>query len=673
MYLKQRLQKLERQKNQQYISIRRKINNVLLRAGSKKKCIRNNISLENRGLELFRKGVYDFVSAKSRSRNPVEHIPSRAFPAILSKKHDGEMALISLTDKSIVLAEMCSKGGFNRIPSDKSENKAKNGSRNNLYYVVFDVLTYQGCEIQDQDYTKRLTYVQKIINNNCKIIEQRSRKRRTGGNNVQLKLAGMTLGKNNARVVEYQKINSKTEAWNVSKKWAKFQDEQGEAIEGGVLTSLNTNTITRYKIKPWYDGEIRVITINRNSKNNPDVITSVKGFDEEGREVTVKGTNHLNENDLKNAIITYRRHYCVSGISKGEFRGCNKNNIYQRVRTDDYNEIPKKRRKVEKKQVRKKTYKKSNDTNDDISMIQSDTQTISQWLSCLQGSQINNSNVQTWENKISKKCNVDENGHTLNQLRQHIENASKSKRANTYYFDGKCDNGSMAVLQYLRLPESHPLKKKMETGHVGVIQGSDPKPYKLTVKFNKNSWPKLWCTCYSMKIGNHICTQRLANIGSQRGPIVLTKNKTVDGRFRICKHWIQAIQHPNTIRYMTEEEYNRRYEEFTVERFKPEIKKEGTLPSAESALQQLENDKVKKHLMEGKRIKVISITNKTYEVKRVFEGGRFGVMCSCGAFRNGVGPYKNVDLMLRMCKHTKELLNVDLRETKKAIKEYIFM
>ena len=121
MNLKQQLQDLERQKNQQYVLIRRKINNVLLRAGSKKKCIRNNISLENRGLNLFTKGVYDFVSAKSNSRDPVEHIPSRAFPAILSKKHDGEMALISLTDKSIVLAEMCSKGGFNRIPSDKTE------------------------------------------------------------------------------------------------------------------------------------------------------------------------------------------------------------------------------------------------------------------------------------------------------------------------------------------------------------------------------------------------------------------------------------------------------------------------------------------------------------------------------------------------------------------------
>lgn len=615
-------------------------------------------SLKERNVSLQK--FCDYGRRDPNNPNPFHHVPNHIFPAILSKKYDGHMALVHLSDDSVVLAEMCSARGFLKIPTDLSAH----GNRDNLRYYVFDVLRHRGCEVADKSYLDRLRYAEQIVQDALTVREQRSRKRASSGNVEQVSLRGMPF---RASTAEYVQVNSREAAWKTSKDWARDQETWlGEvlhqAIEGGVLTANAPLTASsrRYKLKPYYDGEITIDKLNRGgTTRSHNRVTSVSGIDRSnGKRVTVKGNvGHLTVGQT----ITFRRHYCVSGESKGEFSGCNSETTFHRVRNDDAystttpNEDARKTAAEARARARDQQHVEAGQPNRDI---------IGRWLEC------------EHQHVPFDDCNFDDRDQA-SAIRNHVEDVE---------FD--CRNVPMAVLQYIRLPESHPLRKKLDNGFVAKYKGSQ-ETYVLSVTYDRArttksgrastawdaayTWPKVSCTCRSWKFGNHDCTVKLQNKG--RTPTV-----TRAGQLRLCKHWIDAIRRPTDNPNLTYEVKEQKKKSgassssgsSSSRRSSSSYQKPKNqrLTSAAELYEKLEDDDpVKQALAHG----TISVRGSTgdYIVSRFGKSPEDtkGMECSCpsyqkgkhGGRRNGKYPYEGAHKLHRLCKHTDALFRPEKR------------
>ena len=609
-------------------------------------------------------GVFcDYGRRDPNNANPVHHVPQFIFPnAILSKKYDGHFAIIQLDNDAVVMAEMCSTGGFRKVTTDISTR----GNRNNLYYYIFDVLRYQGCEVSNQNYERRLAYAAQIVQERPKIVEQRSRKRGSSGNNEQPNLIGLTL---NANVAEFIHVNTANTAWEKSLEWARDRTETQEAIEGGVLTANRpiTQNTKRYKLKPFYDGEIQVQTLNRGGTTQThDRITSVSGVDMSNG-ITVNVRNVPADIQV-GQIITFRRHYCVSGEGTGVFQGCKNENVYHRKRTDDAyrnnnttvafgiedntsanaGEIRRKKASEARATKKQKEHMDRGHVNRDV---------IGRWLQCEQ------------DRTSFDDCPFEDRDRA-NDIRDHVEDVSVG-----------CRSVPMAVMQYVRLPETHALKKNLDSGKIAKYRG-EKETYTLSATYDRQTksgkrstawdsgytWPKLGCTCRSWIFANHACTTQLQSKGS-RGIEVTRANQ-----LRLCKHWIDAIQNPNSERITyADKEPSRRSggagssgsgSRASTARLKSAMELFETLP---------ENDEIKQILMtRGKHVQIQGSRGDWYDIRRQFlyaTNDTKGIVCSCPSYQEGkhrVGnghPYGNIPIHLRLCKHTLQLFDPNQRQS----------
>ena len=615
-------------------------------------------SLEDRNVSLQK--FCDYGRRDPNNPNPFHHVPNHIFPAVLSKKYDGHMALVHLSDDSVVLAEMCSVGGFLQIPTDLSAR----GDRSNLRYYVFDVLRHRGCEVANKSYLDRLRYAEEIVQDTgLTVREQRSRKRASSGNVEQVSLRDMPF---RASTAEYVQVNSREAAWKTSKDWARDRTPHEQAIEGGVLTANAPITASsrRYKLKPYYDGEITIDKLNRGGTTRThNRVTSVSGIDRSnGIRVTVKG----NVGSLTvGQTITFRRHYCVSGESKGEFSGCKSETTFHRVRNDDAystttpNEDARKTAAEARARARDQQHVEAGQPNRDI---------IGRWLEC------------EHRHVPFDDCPFDDKDQA-SVIRNHVEDVE---------YD--CRNVPMAVLQYVRLPESHPLRKKLDNGFVAKYKGSQD-TYVLSVTYDRAkttksgkastawdaayTWPKVSCTCRSWRFGNHDCTVKLQNKG--RTPTV-----TRAGQLRLCKHWIDAIRRPTdnpNLTYEVKEQRKKSGASSSSSRSSSgsssrrssssyEKPKNQRLTSAAELYEKLEDDDpVKRALAHG----TIAVRGSTgdYIVRRFGKSPEDtkGMECSCpsyqkgkhGGRRNGKYPYEGAHKLHRLCKHTDALFRPEKR------------
>ena len=629
---------------------------VLVNAPCTKKDDKPSLSDRNNALQ----GFCDYGRRDPNKQNPVHHVPQFIFPAILSKKYDGHFAIIELDNDSVVMAEMCSTGGFRRVTTDISSR----GNRNNLYYYIFDVLRYQSCEVSHQNYETRLSYAAQIVQEKPKIVEQRSRKRGNSGNNEQSNLRGLTL---NAKVAEFIRVNNANDAWNISLEWARDRTETEEAIEGGVLTANKgiTEHAKRYKLKPFYDGEITVERLHRGgTTQRHNRITSVSGRDPKNG-ITVNVRNVPADIQV-GQIITFRRHYCVSGEGTGVYEGCKSENVYHRERTDDaYNntassanttsttssaEMQRKKASEERAAKKQKEHLDRGHVNRDV---------IGKWLECEQ------------EKTSFDSCPFDDR-EKADEIRDHVDDVAVS-----------CGSVPMAVLQYVRLPETHPLKKNLDSGKIAKYKG-EKDTYTLSANYSRQTksgkrsnawdssytWPKLGCTCSSWIFANHTCTTQLQSKGS-RGIEVTRANQ-----LRLCKHWIDVIQNPNSerITYVDREPARRSGGSGSSSTSRrTSSSSSGQLTSAMEMFEQLpEDDEIKQILMtREKYVQIQGSRGDWYDIKRQFmyaTNDTKGITCSCPSYQEGkhrVGnghPYGNVPIHLRLCKHTLQLFNPNRRQ-----------
>jgi hypothetical protein len=234
----------------------------------------------------------------------------------------------------------------------------------------------------------------------------------------------------------------------------------------------------------------------------------------------------------------------------------------------------------------------------------------------------------------------------------------------------------MAVQQYMRLPENHPVKKHLESDKQAVVKGTG-KDYELSVSYNRTlkngkrsgawygiySWPRLHCTCNSWKFGNHPCTKKMENEG--REPEI-----TKAGELRLCKHWINAIRNPDSVE---------RYEDKPVKKSgsgssgsrSSGSKSSGSNNSKKSLTRAIDlfnampdNDDVKQALQIGDYVSIQGSTD-TYRITKTSKG----ILCTCLSYKNGshrVGTernaYRNEPREWRLCKHTLELFTPRARK-----------
>lgn len=621
----------------------------------------NNRSLSDRNEAL--RAFCEYGRRDPNNANPVHHVPQFIFPnAILSKKYDGHFAIIQLDNDAVVMAEMCSTGGFRKVTTDISTR----GNRNNLYYYIFDVLRYQGCEVSNQNYERRLEYAAQIVQERPKIVEQRSRKRGSSGNNEQPNLRGLTL---KANVAEFIHVNTANAAWEKALDWAKDRTETQEAIEGGVLTvnrPITSNT-KRYKLKPFYDGEIQVQTLHRGGTTQThDRITSVSGVDMSNG-ITVNVRN-VPANIQVGQIITFRRHYCVSGEGTGVFQGCKNENVYHRKRTDDayrnnnttvaFGDFIEDNTSVNASELRRKKASEARATKKqkehmDRGHVNRDV--IGRWLQCEQ------------DRTSFDDCPFEDRDRA-NDIRDHVEDVSVG-----------CRSVPMAVMQYVRLPETHALKKNLDSGKIAKYKG-EKETYTLSATYDRKTksgkrstawdsgytWPKLGCTCRSWIFANHACTTQLQSKGS-RGIEVTRANQ-----LRLCKHWIDAIQNPNSnrITYADREPARRSGGSGSSGSSRASSAR---LTSAMEMFEHLpENDEIKQILMtRGKHVQIQGSRGDWYDIRRQFmyaTNDTKGIVCSCPSYQEGkhrVGnrhPYGNIPIHLRLCKHTLQLFDPNRRQ-----------
>ena len=587
------------------------------------------VNLAERNQRLRGEGMLDYAQSRARSR-PYQHV-TVPFPAIASKKYDGHMALVALRghNTSVVLAEMCSTEGFYDVKSSLA-----NGNTHKLYYYIYDVLRFHGCEVQHKPYEQRLAYARELALERPIIMEQRSRDRGTTGNKPQPAVVGLPM---HAKVVEYRVVHNVREAWDIAQQWA--QDRRGkgpqqpfspdESVEGAVVSWMG-GLSKRYKLKPWYDGDIVVQSLNyKNGK-----VTSVTGMDPTlNKAVTVKGNV---ERVQVGMVVTYRRHYCLSSEGKGEFSSCDFTPVFQRERNDDAfeayrnntirNDVPisqlqRKKAAEQREKERRKRHTERGTPNRNI---------VGRMLEC------------QFKRIEFEDCPFQDKQAAIN-VRQHLDDVE---------FRRDCKTVPLAVMQYIGLGDKHPLKHHLDRGFVAVVKGTKEE-HRLSVSYDRSgrkrhwygtfSWPLLHCTCPSWEFGNHGCTRAMQNEG---GAVEITK----PNELRICKHWIGAINNPDLVD---------RYEKKTTEK-----KIAAEKPRAVNLLNLLPvDDVVRVALDKGKRIQVQGSTD-AYFVFR--DNG--GVQCTCPSYQGGShrlgkkrNAYKNDDLEKRLCKHTLQLFDLDAR------------
>ena len=285
----------------------------------------DSIELSERNRRLYEQGISQIqVHTVDRSMS----VPSTfGFPAMCGRKYDGHMAIVQTSDDSVFLAEMCSKNGFYKI---KGDSKHSNRRESAIYYKLFDVLRFQGKEVGHKKYAERLADGRRLVMNpSLQVTEQRSRHRGAKGNTEYNWMRGFDLY-NRLSLMQHHVVQSVKEAWKYANAWAKEKDS-----EGAILSSMGSIS-TRYKLKPWYEGEMIVDSITRGGTTRAhNNITSVTGKDiKTNISTTVKSTK-LPSTIQKGDTVTFRRHMCESAMHGGEY--C-KPPTFIRVRNDDINE-----------------------------------------------------------------------------------------------------------------------------------------------------------------------------------------------------------------------------------------------------------------------------------------------------------------------------------------------